>query len=69
MCFLVGDSNLNLIDYQSNPKVRDFVNLIFQHILVPTVNKPTRVTKNNAALIELRTPPNNTELLYGVFTL
>ena len=51
-CFLVGDLNLNLIDYQSNAKVRDFVNLIFQHSLVPIVNKPTRVTKNNATLID-----------------
>ena len=25
-CFLVGDLNLNLIDYQSTVKVRDFVN-------------------------------------------
>ena len=43
--FLVGDLNLNLIDYRSNAKVRDFVNLIFQYSLVPIVNKPTRVTK------------------------
>ena len=50
-CFLVGDLNLNLIDYQSNAKVRDFVNLIFQY-LVPIVNKPTRVTENNATLID-----------------
>ena len=50
-CFLVGDLNLNLIDYQSNAKVRNFVNLIFQHSLVPIVNKPTRVTKNNANII------------------
>ena len=51
-CFLVGDLNINLIDYQSNAKARDFVNLIFQHSLVPIVNKPTRVTKNNATLID-----------------
>ena len=50
--FLVGDLNLNLIDYQSNAKVRDYVNLIFQHSLVPIVNKPTRVAKNNATLID-----------------
>ena len=25
-CFIVGDLNLNLIDYQRNAKVRDFVN-------------------------------------------
>ena len=29
-CFLVGDLNLNLIDYQSNAKVRNFVNLKVQ---------------------------------------
>ena len=40
-CFLVGDLNLNLIDYQSNAKVRNFVNLIFQHSLFLIVNKPT----------------------------
>ena len=51
-CFLVRDLNLNLIDYQSTAKVRDFVNLMFQHSLVPIVNKPTRVTKNNATLID-----------------
>ena len=51
-CFLVGDLNLNLIECQSNAKVRDFVNLIFQHSLVPIVNKPTRVTKSNGKLID-----------------
>ena len=51
-CFLVGDSNFNLIDYQSNAKLRNFVNLIFQQRLAPIVNKPARVTKNNATLID-----------------
>lgn len=43
--FLVKDLNLNLIDYQSNAEVRDFVNLIFQHRLVPVAIKPTRFTE------------------------
>ena len=51
-CFLVADLNLNLIDYQSNAKVKNFVNLIFQHSLVPIVKKPTRVTINNTTLID-----------------
>ena len=51
-CSLVGDLNLNLINYQSNVKVRNFVNLIFQHSLVLIVNKPTRVTKNKATLTD-----------------
>ena len=50
-CFLAGDLNLNLLVYQSNSKVRDFVNLIFQYSLVPIVNKPSRVIKTNATLI------------------
>ena len=33
-CFLVGALNLNLIDYKSNVKIRDLVNLIFQYSLV-----------------------------------
>ena len=51
-CFLVGDLNLNLIDYQSNAEVRNFVNLIFQHSLVLIVNKHTRVTKKHSTLID-----------------
>ena len=51
-CFLVGDLNLNLIDYQSNAKVRNFLTFTFHHSLFPIVNKPTRGTKNNATLID-----------------
>ena len=51
-CVLVRDLNLSLIDYRSNAKVGDFVNLIFQHSLDPIINKPTGVTKNNATLID-----------------
>ena len=48
---LVGDLNLNLIDYQSNEKVRSFVNLIFQDSLAPIANKPTRATENNVTFV------------------
>ena len=67
-CFLVGDLNLNLIDYQSDAKVRDFVNLIFQYSWVPTVNKPSRVTKNNATLIDyiISNSINDQENLTGI---
>ena len=51
ICFLVGDLNLNLIDWQSNAKVGNFVNLIFQHSLIPIENKPTRVTKHSVDYI------------------
>ena len=55
--FLVVDLKLNLTNYQSNAKVIDFVNLIFQQVTI--VNKPTRFTKNNATLIDYSRVPNN----------
>ena len=61
ICFLVGDLNLNLFDYHSNAKVGNFVNLILQHNLVPIVNKPNRVTKNNATLIDYIIPNSFTD--------
>ena len=43
--YLVGDFNLNLLDHRANTKVKDYLNLTF-------INKPTRVTKANATLID-----------------
>ena len=51
--FLVGDFlNINVIDYESNKVVKNFVDLCFQHGLIPIFNKPTRVTKQNATAID-----------------
>ena len=41
---LAGDFNINVLDFEQNKKVQNFVNLMFQFGLVPTINKPTRVT-------------------------
>ena len=41
---LAGDFNINVLDFDQNKKVQNFVNLMFQFGLVPTPNKPTRVT-------------------------
>ena len=50
--FLVGDLNINVIDYESNKVVKNFVDLCFQHGFIPIINKPTRVTKQNATAID-----------------
>ena len=42
-------------------KVRDFIKLIFKHSLVPIVNKPTRLTKNKATLIDYITTNSFTD--------
>ena len=50
--YLVGDFNLNVLDYKTNKKIQNFFDLMFQHGLIPVINKPTRITKRNATAID-----------------
>ena len=45
---LAGDLNINVLDYESNKKVQHFLSSMFQYNMIPTINKPTRVTRNTA---------------------
>ena len=49
---IAGDFNLNLLDHDKNKKVRYFFNLIYQNCMIPTINKPARVTKKTATAID-----------------
>ena len=42
---LVGDFNINVLDFNESKMVQNFVNLMFRHGLIPTINKPTGVTR------------------------
>ena len=45
---IAGDFNLNLLDHNTNKKVQDFLNLIYQNSLIPTrVTTKTATTINN----------------------
>ena len=48
----VGDFNINVLDFNERKMVQNFVNLIFRHGLIPTINKPTRVIRNTATVID-----------------
>ena len=50
--FLAGDFNINLLDFETNKKVQSFVNLMFEFSMIPTINKPTRVTKHTATAMD-----------------
>ena len=50
--YLVGDFNLNVLDFETNRKVKSFFNLIFQNGLIPVINKPTRVTNKSVTAID-----------------
>ena len=53
--YIVGDTNLNLTDYETNIKVKNYLNLLFQKNFISVINKPTRVSCNNATIIDLLT--------------
>ena len=46
-----GDLNINVLDYESNKKVQHFLSSMFQYNMIPTINKPTRVTRNKTTAI------------------
>ena len=50
--YLLCDFNLNLLDYDTNFKVRSYCNSAFSHNFIPIINKPTRVTNHNATIID-----------------
>ena len=49
---IAADFNLNHLDHDKNKNVRDFFNSIYQNGMIPTINKPTRVTKKTASTID-----------------
>ena len=43
--YIVGDLNLNLLDYNVNAKVKTYANLLFQKYFIPLISKPTKISK------------------------
>ena len=43
---LIGDFNINLLDFDKNKRVQSFVNLMFRFGMITTINKPTRVIRH-----------------------
>ena len=50
--FIAGNFNVNLLHFETSKKVQSFVNLMFEFSMIPTINKPTRVTKHTATAID-----------------
>ena len=45
---LIGDFNIYLLDFDKNKRVQSFLNLMFHFGMIPTINKPTRVTRDSS---------------------
>ena len=51
--YLLGDFNVNVLKNDNNKGAKSFVDLIFQYGSLPTINKPTRVTRNISTAIDI----------------
>ena len=49
---IVGDLNIDVLKYNSNPQVTEYIDLLFSFGLLQVITKPTRCTKNSATLID-----------------
>ena len=38
LCYIMGDFNVNLLNYEKHNKTTDFVNMMFSHPMLPIIN-------------------------------
>ena len=50
--YISGDFNLDLLRWEENSAVADFMNICHSKLFFNTINKPTRVTATSATLID-----------------
>ena len=51
-CIIGLDHNLDLLKQSRHPKTREFLECILDQNLLPTITKPTRISKTSATLID-----------------
>ena len=52
ICYLLGDYNINLLNYANHARTSDFVDLMHSFSFISLINRPTRITSNPATLID-----------------
>jgi hypothetical protein len=50
--YICGDINLDVLQFNSNTNVNDYVNLVFSYGFIQAVTYPTRISNNSATLID-----------------
>ena len=50
--FIIGDFNLNSVNYNQDSNIKHFHHKFFELVFVPIINKPARVCKNCATIID-----------------
>ena len=50
--YLIGDFNINLLNSENHSLTSEFLDILYANSLFPLINKPTRVQRNSATLID-----------------
>ena len=51
-CYVMGDFNLNLLQYNYHVPTQEFIDSLFSHALLPLISNPSRLTSYSATLID-----------------
>ena len=52
LCIILGDFNINLLNYETHTPTEAFINTISSYFMIPQILQPTRVTDHSATLID-----------------
>ena len=52
LIYLLGDYNINLLNYESHTLTSQFVDVMYSHLFFPLISRPTRITQHSATLID-----------------
>ena len=50
--YSLGDFNINLLNYDSHGKTKEFLDMMYSFNIYPLITKPTRISANRASLID-----------------
>lgn len=51
-CILMGDFNINLLNFETHPSTEEFINALGSYCFQPHIIQPTRITDHSATLID-----------------
>ena len=52
LCALLGDFNVNLLNFETHKPTEEFINTMSTNFFEPHIVKPTRITYHTATLID-----------------
>ena len=68
-CYLLGDININLMNYANHNHTSDYLDIMYSNGFIPVINRPTRVTDHSATLIDhifVNCYENNVSMYQGI---